>query len=107
MLAFVTRGPGELGVALGHERGTSLLAAHDQAHVLAHFEERIQHRQITLAWNAEGGVGSVELQLIHQNPTAVAQRHVVVHRIRPCTLSAGLYRRHPALQIVHSICVSV
>jgi hypothetical protein len=37
--------------------------------------ESVEHGEVTLAGNTEQVVHSVELELIHQNPAAVAQRH--------------------------------
>ena len=62
-----SRLPGELAIGLGHHSGAALLAAGDERHSLAHVIERVDHRKIALARNAENEPGTVQRELIGEN----------------------------------------
>ena len=57
----------ELAIGLGHHRGPALLAAGDERHTLAQVIERVDHRKVALARNAENKPGAVQGELIGEN----------------------------------------
>ena len=54
------RAAGELAVCFGHEGRAAFLPADDQPHLLAHVIQRIEHRQVALARDAEGELHAVD-----------------------------------------------
>ena len=62
-----SRLPGELAVSLGHHRGAAFLAAGDERHSLAQVIERVDHRKVALARNAENEPDTVQGELICEN----------------------------------------
>jgi hypothetical protein len=74
--------PGELAIGLRHHGGPAFLAAYQEAQV-GRIEKRIEHRQIAFARHAEGQVGAVNPQLVHQNPPATPHITVLRHCSNP------------------------
>ena len=67
------RAAGELAVGLGHVRRAALVARDDQAQ--RRVVQRVEHRQVALAGDAEGQVGPVQHELVDQDlPAAARQR---------------------------------
>ena len=61
--------PGELAVGLGHVRGARLVAARDQAD--RRVVQPVEQREVALARDAEGDVGAVHGELVHEHLAAV------------------------------------
>ena len=60
--------PGELAVRLGRVRRALLVPARDQPD--RGVVERVEHRQVALARQAEREVGAVQLELVDEDPAA-------------------------------------
>ncbi len=74
---------GELAVGLRHVGGAALLAAYDEADLLAHVIERVECREIALAGYAEGRVGAMNPELIDENLAAGAHVGSLTHNNGP------------------------
>ena len=77
------RSAGELAVGFRHKRRATFLPAYDQPHAFAHIVIRIQHIEITLAWNAKRSICPMNSKLVNQNAPAASERHVFVHSCSP------------------------
>ena len=66
------RPAGELAVRLGHVRGGSLVAARDEPD--RRVVERIEHRQVALAGDAESQLDAVQLELVDERLAAASHR---------------------------------
>ena len=62
----------ELAVGLGHVRCGSLVAARDQPD--RRVVERVEHRQVALAGDAEGQLDAVQLELVDERLAAASHR---------------------------------
>ena len=72
---------GELLVALRHVRGAAVLARDDEPDRVARVVERVEHREITLAGNAERGVDAVDLEAVDENLGGGAGLQLVLHGV--------------------------
>src|SRR5712691_4408544 len=63
---------GQLAAGLGHVRGAAFLTADDQPELLAHCIERVEHRQIALAGNAERELDALSDEVVDEYLTAGA-----------------------------------
>ena len=66
--------PGELGRRFRHVRGTAFLAADDEFELVFQVMQAVQHRQETLARNAEGEARAVADQRVREDPAAMPSR---------------------------------
>ena len=83
---------GELAVSLRHVGGAVLVAAGDEADGVAGVMEGVEHRQVALAGDAEGGVHAVQAQGIDDVFAAGAGFESSRHR-HLSSPNSGRYRR--------------
>ena len=69
----------QLPVRLGHHRGAALLPGRDEADLAV---QRVEHREVALARNAEHQVDALRAEPVDEHLTAGAEGHL---RCRPCT----------------------
>ncbi len=79
---------GQLAEGLGHVRGATFLAADDQPEILAHRVERVEHRQIALAGNAEGELDALSDEIVDQYLAAGAHHERRITEPRPIRQTA-------------------
>ena len=82
------RPAGELAVGVGHEGGAAFLAVDDQADA-ARVVQRVEHREVALAGNAERVVDAVDQQLVDENAAAGASHDRAFLEVRQCSAGAA------------------
>jgi hypothetical protein len=75
--------PGQLGIGLGHEGRTALVAAGDDANAILDVVECVEDRQIALTGDAEDSVDVVSQECIDDQLAASPCRGVRLHQFAP------------------------